>query len=573
MATESDGTAARRQPDERTGGKPERPADADTGQMSRLIHELQVHQIELETQNEELRRTHLELEISRDRYARLYDFSPVGYLTLGPGNIILEANLTLASMLEIDRPALLDKPFHRYVYKDDQDAWNRWLAELAGTEATLSCDCRLATHSGQVRHARLEAKSYQDPPAIRIAVTDTTERKRAETLRADMERRLLHAQRLESLGVLAGGIAHDFNNLLTVIFGRMDLALRLVPAGSPIAKNINDAMEASTRAAELTRQMLDFAGKGNPVLRSIDLSRLVRESASLFRASIARTVEMREKLAPGLPSILGDEGQMQQVAMNLISNASEAIGERTGMIRIATGVVDCDEEYLSRSQLEEKPEPGRYVFLDVTDDGAGMDRATIERLFEPFFTTKFLGRGLGMSAVMGIVRRHGGAILVDSEGGVGTTIRVLFPAEGSDRITASQPAPQQRHEVQTPFSGTVLVVDDEPAIRELCRNMLENLGLRVITAADGEEAVRVFSERASEISCVILDLTMPRMDGATAFGELKCIRPDVKVILVSGYSEPQAAQRFTGESPAAFIQKPYLPAVLAAKLRELLPGG
>jgi signal transduction histidine kinase len=256
---------------------------------------------------------------------------------------------------------------------------------------------------------------------------DITELKRIEEERLVMERRLLHSQKMESLVVLVGGIAHDFNNLLMGIMGNLDLTLLKLPPDIPVRSNIKQALDACKRAAKLVRQMLDYAGKGNFVLSEIDLNDVICANAPLFRAVVARNVDLTIATAPALPTVMADQGQLQQVIMNLVINASEAIGANPGVITISTGIQDCDDAYLGSSRVEEKPPPGCFVYLEVSDTGCGMDNDTKQRIFDPFFTTNFMGRGLGMSEVLGIVRAHNGAVMVESEKGEGSFIRMLYP--------------------------------------------------------------------------------------------------------------------------------------------------
>jgi signal transduction histidine kinase/CheY-like chemotaxis protein len=414
-------------------------------------------------------------------------------------------------------------------------------------------------------------------PAILIISQDITARKQAEAERLAMERRLLHAQKLESLGVLAGGIAHDFNNLLMAVLGNLDVAFHDLAPTSPARSGVGSAVQACRRAVDLTRQMLAYSGKGHFVLTQLDLSELVRENAFLFRASVSRTVTMNMQLAPRLPAIQADPGQVQQIVMNLITNASEAIEDEVGVVTLVTGVQDCDERYLRRSRLDQKPPPGRFVYLEVSDTGCGMDAGTQHRIFDPFFTTKFTGRGLGMAAVMGIVRGHGGAIMLDSQLGVGSTIRVLFPAAGTGDATTAAPAREEAAalppETEPMRSGTILVVDDEPHVRRVCSRILERLGFQVVTAADGQEALNLFQEHDGRFLCVLLDLTMPGMDGVATFRHLKRLQPDLKVILFSGYDESQAVQLFVDEGLAGFIQKPFGVQELQSKLKSILDPG
>jgi len=411
--------------------------------------------------------------------------------------------------------------------------------------------------------------------AIRTAgiVRDITESKRAAEERRKLEARVQHAQKLESLGVLAGGIAHDFNNLLVGMLGNADLALMELSPVSPARQSVEEIKKAAIRASELTGQMLAYSGKGRFVIQSIRLNELVEEMAHLLEVSISKKILLRYDFADDLPAIEADAAQIRQIVMNLITNASDAIGDRSGVITIATGVMDVTRGYLAETVLPEDLPEGPYAFLEVRDTGCGMDADTKARIFDPFFTTKFAGRGLGLAAVLGIVRGHRGAIRVDSQPDEGTTCTVLFPSsqqalgvladeEDADSIRAWK------------GSGTVLVADDEETVRTVAKMMLEWSGFTVRTAADGQEAVEVFRRHADEIVAVLLDMTMPRMDGEDAFRRMRAIRNDVKVILSSGYGEPEATGRFAAKGLAGFIQKPYQLEALIRKLREVLesPG-
>ena len=389
---------------------------------------------------------------------------------------------------------------------------------------------------------------------------DISDRLRAEKERIELERRFLHSQKLESLSVLAGGIAHDFNNILMVILGNLDMALHELPQDSPIRPNLEDSLSASRRASDLTRQMLAYSGKGRFLVSSIQISKLVEENAKLFGSTIPRTISLQLHLGQELPAIDADPGQIQQVIMNLITNAAEAIGEGPGVISLSTRAEECDGKALEGTFTAEIPEPGLYVALEVTDTGSGMDEETRERVFEPFFTTKFEGRGLGMAGVLGIVRSHHGAILLRSAPGAGTTVRVLLPAARGRESGASLAADTRDKTKVTSnpiLAGTVVLADDEPMVREIACKMLERLGFDVLCARDGKEALAMFKERPDGIACAILDLTMPRMDGITAFRQMRRVRPDLKVLLTSGYSEQETMDRYRGEGFAGFIQKPF----------------
>ncbi len=384
------------------------------------------------------------------------------------------------------------------------------------------------------------------------------------------QEKMAHVQRLESLGVLAGGIAHDFNNLLGIIMGNVSLARSTITSGDPIAGSLKNIEETSHRAANLCNQMLAYSGKGKFVVQPVNLSELVEEMIQLLEISISKKVSMRYELTPLLPSVKADTAQLQQVIMNLVINANEAVGERNGTIIIATGQVDADVDYLRSSYVEDEVlKPGPYVWLEVSDTGCGMDSIVRERLFEPFFTTKFTGRGLGMSAILGIIRGHNGTIKVYSEVEKGTTIKVLFPAVGGlspVNLTAmSDPAEQT---IQA--SGTILVVDDEEMLRNVAAAMLKSGGYEVILAEDGVDAIAKLEKYKDRIDCVLLDMKMPRMGGEEAFTEMRRIKPEIKVLLSSGYNEQTATNRFAGKGLAGFVQKPYTLKKILAKIAETM---
>ena len=406
---------------------------------------------------------------------------------------------------------------------------------------------------------------------------DITARKQAEAERLSLQKQVQHAQKLESLGVLAGGIAHDFNNLLMAILGNADLAMDELPPHAPVRGNLDEIEKAAKRAAELSRQMLAYSGKGKFVIVPIDLNEFVEEMAHLLDVSISKKAILKYNFADNLPTFDGDATQIRQIIMNLITNASEAIGNTSGVIALSTGAVDCDREYLDtvdktlQAGRDEPLSEGMYVYLEVADTGCGMDPETIEKIFDPFFTTKFTGRGLGMAAVQGIVRGHNGAINIYSEPGKGTTFKIFFPAsKGSAAVSDTADSADKSAPVWT-GRGTVLIADDEETVCAVGKQMLERMGFDVLIAGNGLEAVDVFKAHADEIICVLLDLTMPHMDGQQAFEEMRRIRSDVAVILCSGYNEQDATQHFAGKGLAGFVQKPYSMSALREKLIEILP--
>ncbi len=428
----------------------------------------------------------------------------------------------------------------------------------------------------------LSAVRIQDRWHALAVVRDITERKRAEEERRQLEERMQQNQRLESLGLLAGGIAHDFNNLLSTILGNAGLARHKVADGGVIVSNLKDIEAAATRAADLTQQMLAYSGRGQFIVEACDLSAMVEEMVQLLGISIAKRAALECDLAEGLPAIEADRAQLQQVVMNLIVNASDALGENDGAITARTGEVEADRDYLSACELGEELEAGHYVFVEISDTGCGMDEETRAKVFDPFFSTKFVGRGLGLAAVLGIVRGHGGALAVTSRPGEGSTFRVLFPAA---RAVADQPAEVAGAKaveeiaagagaasggIATDEGGTVLVVDDEPAVRGMVSSALEILGFQVLNADDGQQAVDVFRRHAGEIDLVLMDMTMPRMDGREAFLKIRDLRADARVILSSGYSQQDALRDLEGERPLGFLQKPYDLSALASEVRSAL---
>jgi PAS domain S-box-containing protein len=391
--------------------------------------------------------------------------------------------------------------------------------------------------------------------------TDVTERRK-------IEEQLRHTQKLESLGVLAGGVAHDFNNLLTGILGNASLALDSAPLHDPNRLPLEEVVRASERAADLTRQLLAYAGKGRFVLRSVDLSSLVREISGLVQTSIPKAVQLRLQLAEGIPAVEADPGQLQQVIMNLVINGAEAIAPEGGTVLVRTGAQTVDEQYIGTVSVEgDQLRPGPHVMLEVHDTGSGMSPETVSKIFDPFFTTKFTGRGLGLSAVEGIVRAHRGALKVYSTPGQGTTFKVLFPASDAPLVEAAAVFTGN-----LAGTGAVLIVDDEEFVRKTAGLTLARYGYEPVAAAEGAEALQLFRRNPDRFVLVLLDLTMPVMSGEQTLREMQLIRPGVRVLLTSGYNEVEAVQRFAGKGLAGFIQKPYTSVALAEKVKAVLAG-
>jgi PAS domain S-box-containing protein len=375
------------------------------------------------------------------------------------------------------------------------------------------------------------------------------------------------AQKLESIGLLAGGVAHDFNNLLTGILGNASLLLELVPADRRLRGLLENVVVASERAADLTRQLLAYSGKGRYFVEPVDLSELVRDIGALIQSSIPKKVALELDLADSLPLAEVDPTQIRQLVMNLVLNGAEAIGEdRTGAVRVSTFFQPVDEVYLASVEFQLNGiAPGDYVAVRVTDDGCGMDDAVRQRIFDPFFTTKFTGRGLGLAAALGIVRGHHGAIRIQSAPGRGSTFEILIPARAGARKRKAR-AGAVTGELRG--KGTVLVIDDEDTVRNAAKMALERYGYIALAARDGREGVRVFRKHQGKINAVLLDMMMPVMGGEEALRELSALWPSTPIVGSSGYSEALAKRRFGDKGLAAFLQKPYTPQALAECIKR-----
>jgi PAS domain S-box-containing protein len=395
-----------------------------------------------------------------------------------------------------------------------------------------------------------------------LNLRDISERRRAEVERQALELKLQQTQKLESLGVLAGGIAHDFNNLLTGILGNADLAVSQLEHG-PARESVRLIETAAQRAAELTKQLLAYSGKGQFVKRTVKVSETVEEMASLLEISVSKRSTLKLRFMPGVPPVEVDVAQLRQVVMNLITNASEAIGESGGVIALSTSVVSVGEDEVR--SFEALIPPGRYVCVEVRDTGCGMTPEVRRRIFEPFFTTKFTGRGLGLAAVLGIVRGHGGTVRVESEPGQGTRFQILLPP------ASGEAQPEEEEPAAVDGAGrTILVVDDDDTVRAVARGILEGAGHTVLLARDGQEGVELFARHGAEVGLVLLDLTMPIMDGEETFRALRAIRPDLPVLLSSGYGEQETTERFVVGELAGFVQKPYTRVRLLSAVARVL---
>lgn len=435
------------------------------------------------------------------------------------------------------------------------------------TSQLFEWHCRHASGRLWWGEVHLQVAPMGGETKVIAVVRDITRRKQSTLAQQKLQTQVQHSQKLESLGVLAGGIAHDFNNLLLGIMGNADMAMLDVPEDSPAIELLEEVISTTRRAADLCNQLLAYSGKGKFVEKAVDLSALARETVDILEVSVAKNARLHYEYAPQQPTIMADPTQVRQVIMNLITNASDALGGKTGEICVSTGSRYCDEAFWADSYLNDNLPPGQYAYCQVTDTGMGMDEETIAQVFDPFFSTKFTGRGLGLAAVLGIVRAHHGAVSVESQVGQGCTFSVFFPIT---KEVASTARPALEHKEKPKQSGLVMLVDDEAIILTLGKKILERGGYKVLLAKDGLEAVELFQDRHKEIVAVVLDLMMPRMSGEEALVEMRRIDPQVKVILTSGYSESETTAQFAGKGLAGFLHKPYRPANLLDKLKEVI---
>lgn len=423
---------------------------------------------------------------------------------------------------------------------------------------TVYSGLALEKHIAPLRDAQAEICG-----AITLTI-DVTERRRAEEERQQLERKMQEAQKLETIGVLARGIAHDFNNMLAVTMGNAQLALLDLTPESPAYQAVTHIDLTARRSAELVQQLLAYAGKGRMIIEPVDLTDLVVEMTTLLQASVAKTTTLRYHCAPNLPLLMADASQLRQIVMNFVVNASEALADTPGTIIVTTDLCRLDRAALATLNYGVELSPGSYVMLKVTDTGCGMSAETRARIFDPFFTTKFTGRGLGLAAVLGIVRTHKGAIAIDSTVGRGTTFTVVFPIDEQSSKNATpyidEPPPLALPSTSNGHGyapGMVLVVDDEAEVRQMTGRLLERLGFRVISAGDGQEAIDILRTCIDDISCILLDLTMPRMGGIATIPHLQALRPNVPITIMSGYSADEFSSQYDELGINGFLHKPF----------------
>jgi PAS domain S-box-containing protein len=484
----------------------------------------------------ERKQAELALRTSEERFRTLTMASPLGiFLTDAAGQCTF-ATPRMRDLWGAPTRALLGRGFLEAAHPDDRPrvmaAWQRAVRD----GADLNLEYRVVRPDGAEKWVFERTAPHRDGPTVTGfvgTVEDITTQKLAAEDRKRLEVQMQHAQKLESLGVLAGGIAHDFNNLLVGILGNASVAREEVESGTPAEELLADIETAARRAAELTTQLLAYAGKGRFNVLPLDVSAAVRETASLLHSAISKRATLNLQLGEQLPLVSADATQVRQVVMNLLTNASDALDEQPGAITLSTGRMHASEAYLAECLAADGVVSGEFVFVEVTDDGIGMDAGTLARIFDPFFTTKFTGRGLGLAATLGIV---------------------LFPAAES-RVPSSR---TPRSVVGIARTGTVLVIDDEDSVRDVARRMLERSGYTVLQASDGDEGLARFAAHESDITAIVLDVTMPRMSGTEVLADLRRRGKTVPVVLASGYTAESLAAAADGEAAPIFVQKPFV---------------
>lgn len=523
---------------------------------------------ERQVQIEALELAHAEMQEREEQFRTLAEHVPLVIFKADAAGGVDYINSVYAQTTGRSAEQASGEGWMEAILPEDRPAFREAWQEALREKRPFAAECRWKTVRGDARWFMVRATRTGSGGGRWVGfAADISAQKEDAERQLKLERHLQETQKLESLGVLAGGIAHDFNNLLTGILGSSGLAHMTLPAHHPATEHLQQIEKTTLRAADLCRQMLAYSGKGRFVVSRIHISRLIEETTTLIQSSISKKAVIRFNLEPNLPACEGDSTQLRQVVMNLVINASDAIGDRSGFITIHTGSVRADADYLRRTYGSQNLEPGDYVYVEVSDSGCGMTPDTVSRIFDPFFTTKFTGRGLGLAAVLGIVKGHKGAIRVYSEPGKGTTFKMLLPASPGpvDEETAKPPP-------RTPWSssGTILVVDDEETLRSVISRILESWGFDCLTAADGRSGIEALRNHGPAIRAVLMDLTMPHLDGEQAFREMRAIRPELPVVLMSGFNEQEAVSRFLGRGLAGFVQKPFHPHQLESVLRAAL---
>lgn len=554
----------RRQAEERLKEDRGKAFSADGDVQGRILHELQVHQIELEMQNEELRQSREERENLLERYTNLYEFAPVGYFTLDRKGDILETNLTGSKLLGLERSRLVGRRFIDFIDRTNRITFANLLQEVFSKPTATECLAALHREHDLPLWVQIQAISVNSCESCQISLLDISGLKQAEEERASLQHQLEQSQRIESIGLLAGGIAHDFNNMLGVILGRAELALMKADPSSPFVPDFKEIRDAAKHSAELTRQLLTYARKQIVSPKVMNLNEKVADMLKMLQSLIGENIHLLWRPAEDLWRVKVDPSQIDQILTNLCVNARDAI-DGIGKILIETENKTIDEKYTATHPYVL---PGDYVRLTISDDGKGMDKNTEDHIFEPFFTTKDIGQGtgLGLATVYGAVKQSNGFITVDSELELGTTFDIYLPREKSVEDTL--------HEVLTkpvsPGTETILLVEDNEMILNMFTSMLEESGYSVLPASTADLALSLAQRHPDPIHLLITDVIMPEMNGKVLSEKLLVLRPEMKVIFMSGYTADIIDSQGLLTGKTYFLQKPFSFDTLTAKVQEVL---
>ena len=510
------------------------------------------------------------LRDSETRLRTIFETVSDGIFLIDLDGKCLDVNPAGCRIFGCEREEILNSDINLLLYSENADAALS-IAELSSSDEKTLSDQSLRKKDGSeiwvemtITPIRLEDRD------LRLGIMcDITERKRSEHQRRELEARIQQSQKYESLAVLAGGTAHYFNNLLTSVIGNASMALMEMSPSSPERESVESIERVAKNAAALTSQILAYSGRGRFVVKPVNLSQFLKETTQLIKIALSEKVSVNYNLADMIPNIEADPSQIRQLIVNLTTNSNEAIDEAGGSVNISTGSMYCGRDYLKKTYIYEDQPEGQYVYLEISDTGCGMDGDTLKKLFDPFFSTKFTGRGLGMAAVLGIVRGHNGAILTESEPGRGTTVRVLFPAVTESVQVRRDTTPDDE---RLKGKETILVVEEEEGVRNLLERSLSRFGYMVVMVKNGMQGVKTLEENPGRIDAVLLDLNLPVMNTSEYIEKMRSLNPEVKIILTSRYSRELAVEQFEGLRLDGFIQKPYTPMIVLEKVREALGG-
>ncbi len=519
------------------------------------------------------KRTEKALQESEQKLVEAQEIAHLGYWEYDVQNdhAIWSPELCRIYGVEADHTELDYGTLRACVHPDDRE-YHDDITERIKKEGKADFEYRVSRSDGTIRYVSGKGEASFDangePTRLFGILQDVTERRKAEEERLRLEANLLQAQKYESLGVLAGGIAHDFNNILMAIMGNAELTRADLPPDSPLHKGLIEINALARDAADLCLQMLAYSGQGQFYIHPLNITEIIESMAHLLNVSIEKSIILKSDLAANIPAVEADASQIRQLVMNLISNASEAIGKDGGIILLKTGSRHASRAYLRSIALEQNLTEGEYAFIEVRDNGEGMPGEVQQRMFDPFFSTRFTGRGLGLAAVLGIVRSHYGAIQVESTHGEGTCVTVLFPKTTTVIAPAGQaPAPSD-HPLIAHENRTVLVVDDEPPVLNVTSRILIKAGYQILTATDGAQAVACVKEKGEILDAIILDMSMPNMSGPMALKEIQQMHPRIPVIIASGFSEDEVRAEFEDSNVSGILQKPFSSDVLLRQLSQ-----